>query len=204
MITTVSTDNEDRALDRKIEQFKGDKPVLDGLIRTFVTQVKDWETVFWEVINARLLDNAEGAQLDIWGKLVAEPRENRSDADFKTAIRLRLRVQRSQGKMRDLFDVTDALLDTIPWSYVEYDIAAFVIRVSNIDGTMVRTLSRALSRTRALGTGGFLLFSTWDESRDFLYTSLADPSAGQNGYGSIYDPDAGGVFCSVRLLTQGQ
>jgi hypothetical protein len=202
--TQATDDREDRALDRKIEQFKGDKPVLDGLIRTYVEQVNDWELAFWEVINERLLENAIGAQLDIWGKLVGEPREFRTDEDFKIAIRLRLRVQRSQGKTQDVLEVTSALLGATPWTYRELYLASFIVEVANLEPVFLRTLARALSRTRPLGVGGMLLFTTWDSSEDFLYGSTYDAGAGQLGFGSLYDPDVGGKFASIRLLTQAQ
>lgn len=169
------TDHEDQALDRLIEHFAGgDKPILHGLIRTYVGRIQGLENEVWKVIWGRLLDpapgqtlRAEGKQLDVLGKIVGAERDGLSDDDYRLAIRLQIRVNRSFGTAEDLIQVTRLALGIGPtFTYEELIHKTSKITVEAVTVGTAIALHRALNRARAAGYRAQLSY----------YTDRVDPS----------------------------
>lgn len=62
------------ARDRVTEQFKG-KDVFDRYLQLLITQQQELQQVFKDLLQKRSIDEATGAQLDIIGEIVGQPRE---------------------------------------------------------------------------------------------------------------------------------
>ena len=65
-----------------------------------------------------MLDNAEGVQLDVLGKLVGEPRKGKEDDLYRVWITVRIRVNRSHGRGLDLLEIL-RLVEQTPGRYRE-------------------------------------------------------------------------------------
>lgn len=76
-----------------------------GIVRALGVPLQALEDEALAVLAANLLDNAEGERLEFWGAVVGLAREGRSDVDYRAAIRLEVRVNRSEGTPRDIVDV---------------------------------------------------------------------------------------------------
>jgi hypothetical protein len=53
----------------------------------------------------RAIDFASGVWLDYLGEIVGEPRKGRLDADYRRYIRIRILVNRSEGKLGDFYAI---------------------------------------------------------------------------------------------------
>jgi hypothetical protein len=97
------------ALDLLIQQFK-EKPLIAGLVTALVTEVQELEDAAWEVLLATDLDNARNAQLTGLGTLVGEPRRGRSDIAYRPAIRVRILINRCNGKHPEILKILTLFL----------------------------------------------------------------------------------------------
>lgn len=90
-----------------IQEYR-DSPVLQALICAFLVAVQDAEddanALLTEVLS---ISDAVGSQLDLIGELVGEPRDGRADADYRRTLRVRILVNRSNGRAEDLIAVAD-------------------------------------------------------------------------------------------------
>src|SRR4051812_30105086 len=98
MAITKITDHEDRHSRRLVQQFK-EKPFLDALIRAVGAEAQAVEDAAWEVFTEWGIDDAEGAQLDVTGRLLVQPRTMSLDDDpaYRLQLKARIRVLRSSG-----------------------------------------------------------------------------------------------------------
>lgn len=158
-----------------IEQFKATVD-LPKYLSVYLRRFQDLENVTWDIINKRLLVSAVGDQLDMLGDLVGEGRLGRSDTDYRSAIGLRIRVNRSQGRAEDIIDVAD-LASAENAEYYEYYPAGFAVEIFN--ATSPTVVARMLYATKSAGTGGALVFTNWATLSDvFRFDSAPFPIAG--------------------------
>lgn len=158
-----------------IEQFRN-ADAVNHVLTSHLDSFQDLENVLWDVINSRFLDTAVGVQLDILGGLVGERRGAANDVDFRSAIRLRIRVNRSQGLAEDVIQVgtlvTGAALD-----YQEYGSGSFLVQLLNATSPIV--VARMLASVKAAGTRGVLVYTNWTPSDDvFTWDDAVTPIAG--------------------------
>ncbi len=116
------------ALDHLVAQFQG-KPKLAAMISAYITQVQDLETVWFELLEERWLENAEGVQIDGFGQIVGEAREGRTDLAYKTAIRARMVLNRSQGTTEDIIELIRGIAGDVLVRVTDYYPAGFVAQV---------------------------------------------------------------------------
>jgi len=90
------TDHTSRLLALRIEQFKAAEN-LQGLLESWGAMVQDVEDIIDDLYRNRALDTATGQQLDEIGTIVGEHRGGRSDSDFRTAIKIRIFINASEG-----------------------------------------------------------------------------------------------------------
>ncbi len=73
MSTPTKIDHVELALSRLPEQWQG-KPVTKGLVESWLKSFQEVEDVFFQLLTERNIDNGVGAQLDVIGYLVGQPR----------------------------------------------------------------------------------------------------------------------------------
>lgn len=130
---------------------------VQQLLSVYVDESQELEDVYWDIFNSRILDTAIGDQLDNLGKIVGEPRNARADVDYRAAIRIRIRVNRSQGKAIDVIDVcTLSAINSTPHYYEMYP-AGYAVDILNLPGGL--QVARLLGSTKAGGVAGILNFS---------------------------------------------
>lgn len=158
-----------------IEQFKS-RPVIDGFLRSFVGRIQELEAGVWDVIDARILDTATNAQLEALGSLVGELRLGRSDADFRQAIRLRIRVNRSKGRSADVLDVASLAAAPERVTYQEYGQLQFSVEIYSRPGE--RYVAELLSKTRPVTSSGILIASDLELDDLLAFDDAVSPIAG--------------------------
>jgi hypothetical protein len=109
-----SPDHVERSILQLIEVFR--KPRNQEWLRTSVGQVQEIEDALWQLFNAFDLETGEGAVLDLIGNLLGERRDSRLDPDFRAALRARILVNQSDGRVEDMLAVLVALVPALEGS----------------------------------------------------------------------------------------
>lgn len=189
---------------RLISQFRDPKPVLHGMIKSYVDQLQELEDVLWDVINHRLLDpapgesvGAEGVQIDVLGKIVGQPRLGLSDEAYIAAIKLRIRVNRSRGSSVDILEILRlAMPEPKEFAYREEWILASITEVESISVELAFTLLTSLNSARAAGYRAILEYFTDRVSSGDMFLWGDDVAAGQGGFS--YDGTDGGLLWATQ------
>lgn len=106
---TLIANHAERALSRLLEQYK-DKPVMAAMLTRFVEQAQLIENMWNEMLVERYLTASEGAQLDLYGRVAGEPRNGRTDEQYRPRLQARQRVNRSRGQILDALAVGRTLV----------------------------------------------------------------------------------------------
>jgi hypothetical protein len=84
------------ALDRSLTQYKG-KPKHEAFIEAFSQQVQDLEDAVFFMVDARVIDNAVGVQLDKMGEIVGLTRQGADDDFYRVLLYVKIGQNTSQG-----------------------------------------------------------------------------------------------------------
>lgn len=199
--------------------------VIPALLKGYMAKVQELETVFWSIINSFLLaNNPTGDQLNSIGSIVGAPRGSLNDADYLAAIRLQIRVNRSQGLANDIIAVGSLACGTTGTyhNYVENDPqtatayqnplfvhifttynsaiygASYVVELLQLPSPLI--VAGQLAQTRAVGVYGVLHYTTWAPGNDFLFISrYGGKPAGQGAWGSRYTGSVGGNLVAAAV-----
>lgn len=79
-----------------------DADTLRALLCSYVTRIDAIETALLQVHYNRWLDTAAGAQLDVLGRILKEPRNGASDTVYRRGLRSRVLANSSNGKIEEL------------------------------------------------------------------------------------------------------
>lgn len=190
-----------QALSRLIERRRAENnPNLAVLVMSVNEEVQDFENAIWDVIVGRLPDYAEGAQLDMLGRIVGQKRDGLGDAAYRAHIKARVRINQSFGTPADVIAVLK-LVDSVTFHLTEYATASFAVWFdappSNASiGHEIPTLVR---QARAAGVSGLVTMPV-DRvtSRGAFFGTSYNPTLNSaRGFSSSYDltaPFVGGLY----------
>lgn len=187
-----------------IDRYKN-KPRLASLNNIFLKQVQDLEDALFELITERTIDAAVGVQLDILGDIVGQPdRVGLSDDDYRTIIRARIKVNRSDGKAEQLIEILVLIataLSVLPLSieFTDYPPAGFILQLNSDIGALDPLLAfQLLNDARGAGIKFQFVFTTEPEAETFEFASAVTPPEldTDKGFGSTTTA-VGGKLSSV-------
>jgi hypothetical protein len=105
MPLTKIDDHVEQGLALLISQYR-DKPRIAALLSSYLRRVQELEDAIFDVLVARLIDNAVGAQLAAIGRIVGQTNEGNWDDDtYRLFIKARIRANQSNGHGDDVIDV---------------------------------------------------------------------------------------------------
>lgn len=165
------------------------KPNIQGLLSAWLAVAQDLEDAIWEVYESRILENATAAQLDLLGAIVGALRNNLSDADYRIAIKIQIRVNRSKGQAQDL--VAIGVLAGVNPVYVQTAPAHFQVTVQ--DG--IQAVAQAFNSAKALGTSGDMISYPVGEAA-LIWDSVAG-DVSTTHWDDVADSLATGRWCEV-------
>lgn len=96
MAVITKTNQVQEAISRLATIWK-DKPVVLGLLEAYINSVQAIEDTYDQMLNERGIDVAIGAQLDVLGLIVGQPRSGQDDTTYRDAIKLRVAINNSDG-----------------------------------------------------------------------------------------------------------
>lgn len=185
-------------LARLIERWRADShPNLAALLTSFLAPVQEFENHAWFVIYGRMLEYAEGEQLNILGRIVGQPRNGVSDDVYRARISVRVRINRSFGKALDIIEMLQLLTDSA-FHYREFGKAAFRVwfDAPPEDAGICFALPGLIAETRAAGVSGLVSFPVdRTTSRGAMFGWSGNPALNATiGYGYSPSPAVGGLF----------
>lgn len=157
MLPVKETQHVKKARALLIEQYKG-RPIIQGFLDSYIKRIQDLEDALWDIINSRRLDLAVGLQLDVLGLLVGELRLGRTDEEYRPSIRIRIRVNRSRGRIVDVIDVAKLVNVHGTPIVIEYRYLGFEVNIFEEEGE--RYTAALLDKTRAATSYGLLVSSS--------------------------------------------
>jgi hypothetical protein len=196
------TDHEEQAYGLFLEQY-AELPRLAALLASYTQEIQELEDAIWAVRIGRFLDNAEGAQLDVIGKLVGEPREGRADNVYRVLITGKIRVNWSLGRPKDVIEVVRAVqgpenthryVSVFPASFEVVFLNDFVESDRGFTAPeLAQVIARLVRSARAKGTHSMVL--TVQEGETPMQVSYDDDADLNAGAGMVYtDGDLNGGF----------
>lgn len=99
----------DEAESLLLYQFK-DAPRLRGLVRSLIMSLQFIADDIAALSDGIHIDTASGNLLDILGRIVGQPRSGMSDDDFKTWLKIRIKLNRCNGTPEELLTILELLL----------------------------------------------------------------------------------------------
>ena len=170
-------------IDRLTDAFRG-RTNIEGIVSALGASLQNLETCVFDFYTKRRLDTATNDALDKLGALVGQTRDGLPDADYREAIRLRIAINKSDGRAVDIVNITNMLLTQVGASggYLEGEEASFQIEALN--ATAITTVLRMLGEARPAGVYAVLNYSTWATGADLEWGSTTSAAAGVNVWGS--------------------
>jgi hypothetical protein len=192
-ITTYATDTQNLVT----EVFKRSANIL-GILKSVGAEIQVLEDALNGYITTLpLTPTSVGDLLDKYGKIVAEPRNGRTDADYYPALILKMRVLRSAGAAEDIIQIGTLTKHDV-LTYVEVYPAGFILVLGNLQGPGA-TIG-FIKKARLGGVLANIVYTTWPDGGDFVWGSQYDASAGELGYGSVYNANVGGLQAAVGIV----
>lgn len=110
-MTDKITNHVEQALALFVDTMQ-DKPNFVLLLSSIVAGHQKLEDTGYDMLTKMQLGTAEGAQLDLLGKIVLQPRNSQSDADYVRSLGARIAANNSEGTIEDILRVARGVLDT--------------------------------------------------------------------------------------------
>ena len=102
-----------------IEQFKR-KPNFEAFVEILATRIQTCEDMWEDLLVKRLLETAEGTNLDNIGAIVDEAREGRSDDEYRTAILFKVFINISCGEPETVMTVLKTVTEATEVRLIEF------------------------------------------------------------------------------------
>lgn len=169
------TDHADQAVARLPAKHKG-KTNIEALVRLCIAPKQEIEDVLAAMLLARYIDTAADEQLNVLGRIVGQPRNGLSDADYRRYIRARIATNKSKGRWSDIQIVTRLILDDTAATLVcsESDYMTCLMEVTGITVTnaIADILIGFLRQTKSDVVRMLLKYSEYDSGNTFTLGSV--------------------------------
>ena len=200
-------------LEIMLSQFS-DKPRFQAMIKNVAARVQEAECVAWDMILDMFLPNAEGVNLDLYGKIVGQDRLGLDDDEYRNLIYARIISNNSHGEIwrviRIFWSILGGNLDpTVKVEYSPLYPAGFQLQgfvPSMPSASLINILEKWLNGAIPSGVG--LYTATIAPTPFFAFGMPADPTTpeltGAQGFGEngdVTDTVNGGIIGENPMAT---
>lgn len=191
---THDSEHVPRGVARLIDRYRHER--TSALLASWLAEVQAVEDALWQLLVERSVDSAVGAQLDVLGAIVGQPREGRNDETYRLWIRARNQVLRSSGTTTDVLGILRQIVPPgVEASLEEHYPAAFVVRLHGpIEERTGYHVAHMLHLAKAAGV---LFQMTWSVDDADIFTMAALPGT------SEIDPVLGFDHGAFELVADG-
>ncbi len=147
------TDHDYQGLRRLCLYFQK-KPRMAAYLRAIMTEVQRLEDLIWAcyILDAdEDLTSVGGVHLDTLGAIVGEGRLGRTDPQYRPAIRARIKVNKSNGRIEELYEIMALLVPTATLKIREYYPASMIATFSDLGDARPEDVRRMLRQAKAGG-----------------------------------------------------
>lgn len=127
----------------------------EKLIATLATPFQSLELMFQQLLTERSIDTAAGAQLDVIGKIVGEPRNGLDDTTYRRYCRVRISANKSNGVVENLITIAKLIVysDSAKYTLSQEGPATLRLRVDQIAVTdaLAATLNKFVNVAKSAG-----------------------------------------------------
>lgn len=188
-------------LSKLLAQFQG-LPRYTAFVTALLKQIQKLEDVLWDLYLGDWIDTAEGARLDVLGRLVGETRQGVDDDIYRAFIRARVRANRCTGLLPELVLIVSLIQnDELPVRSREYYPAAVVIQPTSVVVVDPYRVGKMLRGAKPGGVSLHLVYLTVDDDLTFQFDDAGGSSVvtGDQSFGDgDYEPAlGGGLFAGV-------
>ena len=155
------------------------------------TRAQTIETALWQVYstlgispNAAGFTVATGAQLDLFGKLVNQPRGPLNDADYTTLLRATIKLLLCSGTIPDLITIFALMLPLAANGVIvvqEYFPAAIILDLTAAGVINPVVFDQVLQAAKAGGVRALLHYTLVPLANTLSFATGTDPSVGPGG-----------------------
>ncbi len=154
-----------------------------------IDQLQELENTYFDLIENRALDTAEGVQLDRLGENLGLEREpGQSDDDYRILLNTQIVANLSNGEAETLIEITRVLTDSSVVKLQELFPAHVIIEFDG-EATNQSLVVQRLKRVKAAGVG-------LDLVKDVGAESFVFEGGDGLGFSSTQDTDTGGILSS--------
>jgi hypothetical protein len=145
---------------------------IEKLLAVFLEPIQDVENALAQLLTQRTLDTAVGAQLDVIGAIVAQPRGGLSDDDYRRYCRARIVVHRSNGVIEDVIRVAALIINDLTSGHIvvrSISNATFILEIRDhaVDAAVATALQDMLTKTVSAGVRIVVVYSAVPLSQTF-------------------------------------
>lgn len=181
-----------------ISQYQ-DSPHVKALICSEIHPADDLDRAIVSLFHTLLnIETAEGAGLDLIGTIVREKRDGRGDYLYRNALRVRVLINRSQGRPEDLIAIARLFeTDTVESVHLsEVQPARMEIRIAGTPTNPPQEVNKRLRRAKAGGVSLTVMVQAYPAvtGRAFRLSRAADYPEKNTTEGLSSFPDGGGGY----------
>lgn len=180
------SDWETRLLSKLYIQFK-EQPNIVALVKAVIApQFQDLEESGQSILTITSIDDSEGVNLDVIGRIVQQLRLGTDDATYRHYLRARIRANKSSGTPNNIYSVFFALIgDNTVMKITQYNIAFFQLVIGTpISHTLAGVALGFLRDSKMAGVGANLLWQEEPDEQMFTFANAcfitAPATAGDN------------------------
>lgn len=190
----ANIDHVQQGLGLLLSQYR-DKPRIAALISSFLRRIQELDDAAIEVLIARLIDNAVGAQLLVIGRIVGQPNEGSWDDDtYRLFIKARIRANKSNGHGDDVIDVVN-LVEAADFVLREYYPASMFVDFDTVTAASPVILLELARRAKGAGVRLQLLYGDHDVGVDgFSFCAGTTDVVSTTEGSSLTDESTGGYL----------
>jgi uncharacterized MnhB-related membrane protein len=196
MIATQITSHVQQALDRLLQQYKG-QPRLQALITALVSQVQDLENAIFSLNGGRQVFGSFGEQLDNLGTIVGIARNGLSDSVYLIFILGTIAENNSDTTMDVMTNIVSTLFSvTSVFARDLYPAAvAFGVGSTSLDPSLYNTVIAIIEAS--LGAGiGLAYVSSFNATDPFRFKGIGEPNK-FSGFAGVSPSVAGGKLAGL-------
>lgn len=148
MIPTL-TDQVELGLSRNIDFL--DKENFNKLLKLFLEEVQELEVATLAIADQKNIQTAIGEWLDYIGKIVGQPREGRTDEEYRSALLLKVASNSSDGTPNTIIDITKQASGATSSRIIDYFPASFFNVLELPDGVSTAGLTKLMDQIKPAG-----------------------------------------------------
>ena len=163
---------------------------------------QDIEAAIWATYQSRQVDLAVGVQLDLLGALVGQARGNLGDVDYRSLIRTRILVNRSDGSSQAMTDIMASMIRGTSVTGAYADTGDFHFQISFFDlfshftADVFEAWVVMIRQAKALGSTFDAAYSTTTTAGSFVWDTVSGGYV-DSKWDDVVDTLAAGKWAAV-------